>query len=411
MRQHAGAVVAGLVCLMAIIGIGIFILAFQECRFAPRPGSAWQYRLQTKLLAINETGELGQQLANIQHDLDLMCWSADNDIALLTTYRKGRGSAQEELSHIRISPKGEVSRYVDEELLHNSGQSVGHFFDFNLFPLPPGLEQTWTVPMVYGILPPQKNEVFATVRRVRNGSHPKFVLTFPPVAWVKRGPSDPYSQISDFRCEYSFDIARGIVEEAKITFIFARERPRPQRVQQVHVEMNLLLQDWGQFEDAVALRDTAMHGLDVQAALNQEHAEKLQVLLRRIPNDGKAMPQALQRYFSAIKQRVHDQLPSDRQEQGQRHVQAEQQPDRPEPVQSDPQKRYALQIASISQERRSAAEAEVKKLKRQGFDAFLGQRGNYYIICIGPYAEKKQHIHNDFTSRYPNNEPFWVKVR
>ena len=330
-----------------------------------------------------------------------MCWSADNDIALLTTYRKGRGSAQEELSHLRISPKGEVSRYIGEELKHNSGQSVGHFFDFNLFPLPPGLEQTWTVPMVYGILPPQKNEVFATVRRVRNGSHPKFVLTFPPVAWVKRGPSDPYSQISDFRCEYIFDIARGIVEEAKITFIFARERPQPQRVQQVHVEMNLMLQDWSQFEDAIALRDTAMHGLDIQAALNQEHAERLSGLLHRIPNQGKAMPKALQRYFAAIKNRVSDQLPPQRQ-----------QAPRQETPRQQVQRRgsYALQIMSVKETHRSKAEADVAKLKRQGYKAFLGKKGSRYAVCVGPFAEKDQGVYRELSARYSRNKPFWVKL-
>ena len=403
LRQHAGSVFAGLVCLMAIVGIGIFILAFQECRFDPAPGSTWQYRLKTELFEIDKEGKIGACRADYQHDLDLLCWNADKDLALITSYRRGEQVTQEEISHLRISPKGQVSRYVGEELLNNSGQSVGHFFDFNLFPLPEGLEQTWTVPMVYGILPPHKNQVFATVRRVRNGSHPHFVLTFPPVAWVKRGPSDPYSQISKFRCAYTFDIARGIVEDAEISFIFARERPAPQNVQQVQVRMKLQLQDWSQFEDPVALRDTAMTGLQVQEAINREHTQKIQELLQKLPNQ-ENMPHALRSYFSAVKKRLKP-LPA----QGNRPTQA--------PRSTSPERTpasggsYALQIASVRKDRKSAALAEVKKLKDQGFKAFIGERNRHYIICIGPYNSKDQSVLNEFKQRYPNDKPFWVSIR
>ena len=414
-RLHAGAVLAGLVCLMAIIGIGIFILAFQECRFAPEAGVTWQYRLTTEIFAIEEDGKVGDRKAMSQHNMDMLCLNNDNDVALITAQQKAHGTVKEEISHLRISPKGQVSRYIEDELLNNSGQAVGHFFDFNLFPLPEGLEQSWTVPMVYSILPAQKNQVFANVKRIQNGSRPKFLMTFPPVAWVKRGPSDPYSQISDFRCEYVFDISRGLVEEANITFIFARERPYPQNIQQVQVRMALSLKDWGQFEDPIALRDTAMKTLQVQAELNAEHSERVRNILQRLPEAHRMHP-ALQRYLRAVTADLES-LPRHRQQQllqrserpllGQQTTQGN---NGANPTTASAGS-FALQIASIKKERRRAAEQEVAKLKRQGFKAFLDVRERHLVICIGPYQAKEQSVMSEFKQRYPNDKPFWTTIR
>ena len=70
---------------------------------------------------------------------------------------------------------------------------------------------------------------------------------------------------------------------------------------------------------------------------------------------------------------------------------------------------FALQIASIKKERRTAAEQEVAKLKRQGFNAFLDVRERHVVICIGPYQSKDQAVLSEFKRRYPGT--FWITIR
>lgn len=407
MRNNVGTLLALLVCLMAVAGIAVFILAFQPCRFAPEAGATWQYQLTTELYRYEEDGELGDCEARLTHDLDMLCLNGDNDIALVTAEKSQRRQPTTDISRLQISPRGQVSRYVNDELINNSGQLVGHFFDFNLFPLPEGLEQSWTMRMVYGILPPQKNPVIASVKRVRNGSHPRFQLSFPPVAWVRKGPQDYYSQISQFRCDYTFDVRRGVIEEALISFVYARERPHPENIRQYQVKMLLNLKSWSRFEDPIALRDMALKAMDMQNSLNANHDDQVKDILRQIESAPGALHPALMKIYNEARRESgvprSQQRPAPQQEEQQRQPQQQ--------TATPRQRRYALQIASISKRRRSAADAEIKKLHRQGFDAFVAERNNYLIICVGPFLQKRQDVYKTFRDRSPDNPPLWVSLR
>lgn len=408
-RQHSGGVLAACVSVMAIAGISFFVLAFQECRFAPAAGATWQYQLTTELFKFKEDGTLGDCEARLSHDLDLLCLNNDNEIALVSAEQRSRGNGRVEMNRMHVSPKGQVSRYLNDEVLNNSGQLVGHFFDFNLFPLPEGLEQSWSVPMVYGILPPQKNQVVASVKRVRNGSRPKFQLTFPPVAWVKKSPKDFYSQISSFRCDYVFDIKRGIIEEAHIDFVFARERPHPENVRQYKVRMKLLLSDYGKLDNLIAGRDMALSVEALQNAYNKDQLERVREILAQLDGvDLEALHPSLKLIYDSIKRESQTEQRRERARPQRTQQQTQQQQTQRTPAQSG---RYALQIASIGLDRKSAGLREVEKIKRQGYNAFLGKRNNYYIICVGPYEQKEAAVRDTFLQRDPDNPPIWVSLQ
>ncbi|NRA38749.1 MAG: hypothetical protein HRU15_11455 [Planctomycetes bacterium] len=402
LRQHAGVLVAFCVGLMALAGIAIFILAFQECRFDPAPGSMWEYQLQTNVYGIEEDGALGKLRGSSKRQLDMICLSEDNDVALIASGTSGHN----EISMLKISPKGQVSRFLDDELLSNSGKSIGHFFDFNLFPLPQGLEQSWTVPMVYSILPANKNQVFATVRRVQNGSHPTFQMTFPTVAWLKDGPKTPYSQISDFTCTYVFDVHRGLVESAKVNFLFAQESRRSLKAYQRRVTMDLTLKSFAHLKDDVsAVWKQLDAATGVQRQINVGDKGKARDLIRKINNDSVHLPPALDKFVKNLASEVQYKVADDTGEQS-----AVSNDNTPLENTSNAVQ-YAIQVASVSRHRRSKADEEVARLKRDGFKATLGRKGESLIICIGPYAAKDQRVLDTFTQRYPRNKPFWIAVR
>lgn len=401
-RQRAGVLVACCVGLMALAGIAIFILAFQECRFAPGTGSMWEYQLQTDVYGIAEDGGLGKLRGSSKRQLDMMCLSADNDIALIASGTAGRN----EVSLLKISPKGQVSRFLDDELLSNSGKSIGHFFDFNLFPLPQGMERSWTVPMVYSILPAHKNQVFATVRRVSNGSHPKFKMTFPTVAWLQGGPETPYSQMSDFVCTYTFDVRRGLVESAHISFLFAQESRRSLKAHQRRVNIALTLQSFSAIEEKEV--SSVWKNLDLasgaQSRMNAGHIDKARALMNKLRTSSQQFP-ALRTLIAEMDNEI-------RQQSG---VIDRPQLSQPQPPHTERKPSattyYALQVASVAAHRRSQAEQEVARLKRDGFKATLGRKGDALVICIGPYAHKDTQVLATFTRRYPRNKPFWIVVR
>ncbi|MFA6320690.1 MAG: SPOR domain-containing protein [Candidatus Omnitrophota bacterium] len=45
-------------------------------------------------------------------------------------------------------------------------------------------------------------------------------------------------------------------------------------------------------------------------------------------------------------------------------------------------------IVAVTLTRKDTALFEINKLKRQGIDAFIAQKGNYFQVCVGAYSDK-----------------------
>jgi hypothetical protein len=59
-----------------------------------------------------------------------------------------------------------------------------------------------------------------------------------------------------------------------------------------------------------------------------------------------------------------------------------------EAVSSEVVTAYTVQIASYT--KKDTAEAYADRLKEQGLDAFTLEKGDYYIVCIGRFADKQK---------------------
>ncbi len=49
---------------------------------------------------------------------------------------------------------------------------------------------------------------------------------------------------------------------------------------------------------------------------------------------------------------------------------------------------YTIQVASFKEE--TYAQKEASALKRKGFDAFVAEKGDYSIVCVGKFRDKDQ---------------------
>ncbi|MFP4472254.1 MAG: SPOR domain-containing protein [Candidatus Omnitrophota bacterium] len=64
----------------------------------------------------------------------------------------------------------------------------------------------------------------------------------------------------------------------------------------------------------------------------------------------------------------------------------------PKPPKSEPERKktvdktYTVQVASF--QRQNRADTLVRDLMDDGYDAFIAQKGSYYIVCVGRYGRK-----------------------
>lgn len=77
--------------------------------------------------------------------------------------------------------------------------------------------------------------------------------------------------------------------------------------------------------------------------------------------------------------------------------------DQPAAAQKDVDKGYTVQVASYKKE--SMAEKEAINLKREGFESFTMQKGDYVIICVGKFTsqDKAKQMLSKLKKRYKDS--------
>lgn len=77
--------------------------------------------------------------------------------------------------------------------------------------------------------------------------------------------------------------------------------------------------------------------------------------------------------------------------------------DQPAAAQKDVDKGYTVQVASYKKE--SMAEKEAMNLKREGFESFTMQKGDYVIICVGKFTnqDKAKQMLSKLKKRYKDS--------
>ena len=71
---------------------------------------------------------------------------------------------------------------------------------------------------------------------------------------------------------------------------------------------------------------------------------------------------------------------------------------------------WAVQVASVNPRRRSAAQTLVGELAADGYPAFLLRRGDWLLICVGPYNSRSDAILGAMTERFPDSRPSWRRI-
>lgn len=371
------------VLLLGALGCLFFIMALAPCRVDFEPGTLVTYRLQTAVYPMGE----GEALHSEQQVLNLVCIDHGNELAMVSAGERG---TRDELTLLQMSSDGRMRRYDPALQLLDEGKSLG-FFDFNLLPLPEGLDQDWHVELTYAVPPPGKRRVQARVRRVTNGFNPVFELRLPTIEWVERQPRERYCQIKDLVCRYRFDGRQGIVDQADLAFIAGveDEGAAGARFRRVHISLVGHI-DRGEVENAVALKDLALATVDTQTRLESGRRDQLRPLAARLraaaQHEG---PERLRQLALDLARVAEGAQPRAGAGGG---------------------GQWAVQVASVATSRRAAAAALVAELNADGWPAWLDERGHALAVLIGPYRERDEAILAPLRQRFPRERPLWVGV-
>jgi len=290
------------------------------------------------------------------------------------------------LTLLQMASDGRVRRYDPALRLLDEGKPLG-FFDFNLLPLPEGLDQDWRVELIYAVPPPGKRQVQARVRRVTNGYNPVFELRLPTIEWVERKPRERYCQIKDLVCRYRFNGRLGIVDQADLAFIAGVEVVGGAGARYRRVHLGLLGQiEREQIADASALRDLALATIDTQTRLESGQRDQLRPLAQRLRAAAAEGPERLRSLALELAQVADGSV-------------------LPQPASGT----WSVQVASVAAARREHAERLAAELNADGWPAYVQPRGSVITILIGPYPERDNAIMARLRERFPRERPLWVE--
>lgn len=380
-QRHAAVVTLVVACLAAAVGIMFFVMAMRPCRVDLRPGTEISYRLTTSITPIDADGSpLGDERQR-EDALTLLALSDEREVALLTSGQPGR---RDEVALLRIDPDGRVRRFADDLSLLDEGKAL-QFFDFNLMPLPEGLEQHWRTSVVYAALPPDRRMVQVRVRRVESGLRSVFEMRpLSPIDWVDDGPPRRYRQVEDLVARYRFNGGEGYIDAAEIRFVVGAE-VGDGRVRRHLVEMRLDGQRIDHGGDNVALRDLAMATVEAQTAVEDGRPERLRPLLARLHADEGAHPR-LRELAGRLATEAGRSVPG------------------------APRSGWVVHVASYQPRHRNLAENLVRDLSADGYPSFMMASGDYLTVCVGPYDRRRDEVAEALQRRFPDDRPYWRRV-
>ncbi len=370
--RHAMWAVLGIGVLVFVLGGVAFALSLRPCRLAFNPGDLLSYSLTTTTAEILPGGGNGPERQE-ERRLDLVCVGGDNEVALVLPRADGRA---DEIVLIGFSPEGQALLLDADGRPQAAGRAVG-FFDFNLLPLPSGIDDEWEVPLTYATLPPGKRNLAGKVKRIRRGSAPEFQLRLPSsIEWVQDGR---YLQVRDLVCTYRFDTIRGLVERAEIKLTAGVEQTQARRYR---VTVNLALVRKGSSgDDPAHLRQLAVAAMRTTSALSQGQGdlgslrERLGTTVAR-SGDTPLRAAAL----DVLRRSEHP-----------------------------PAAHWRVSVAAVEPARRPAAEGTVRRLAAAGLPARLVARQGRLAIELGPYAEQDPTIIASVEKLCPGAKPRWIQ--
>jgi hypothetical protein len=215
--------IAGACLAIAALGVGLFALAFRDCRFAVEPGRALAWSLSISSTPVRPDGSLGAERV-AEHRLVLVGLGPEVGTAAWLAGPADGVPASVQL--VDLPSDGRIRLRAADGRQSDTGPSLSGF-DFNLLPLPMGAEQEWKPEVVWAALPPGHRSVACSAKRLRSGAVPQFRCDFPvSVEWVDPA-TGRYRQVRDLKSTYRFDTLRGIPREAEITFTMRDELPPP----------------------------------------------------------------------------------------------------------------------------------------------------------------------------------------
>lgn len=72
---------------------------------------------------------------------------------------------------------------------------------------------------------------------------------------------------------------------------------------------------------------------------------------------------------------------------------------------------WYVQVATVMQSRRAAAERVVADLRADEYPAELAVSGTRLVIRVGPYAQRSDAVLAVFRERFRAERPLWVQAR
>ena len=275
-QRRAAQAVTAVAIVALFVGCALYLFALRPCSIELNPGTYVSYRLTTDIQPVDREKEPTGSVSSHQQTVDLLCYSGANDVALIAP----GADDLSEVTLVRLAPDGRAQRYDDSDRLLGDGKALG-FFDFNLLPLPQGMQQNWNVTLTYAALPVGRRQVEGHVQRIGGGAHPRFELALPTVEWVESHPSEHYRQVRELVCRYTYNGVKRVIESAELSFVAVVERPSgPERFA---VRCYLDLVDYQEHdEDPVALRDMIVGAVEAQAVRERDDHQRLQQVLARL---------------------------------------------------------------------------------------------------------------------------------
>lgn len=215
--------IAGVCLAIAALGVGLFALAFRDCRFAVEPGRSLAWSLSVSSTPLRPDGTPGAERTS-EHRIVLVGLGPEPSTSAWLAGPANGAPASVQL--IETPSDGRLRQRAPDGRLAETGPSLAGF-DFNLMPLPLGAEQEWKPEVVWGALPAGHRSVACSAKRLRSGAVPQFRCDFPiSVEWVDPA-TGRYRQVRELHSTYRFDTLRGVPREAEITFTMRDELPPP----------------------------------------------------------------------------------------------------------------------------------------------------------------------------------------
>lgn len=208
---------------VAAIGLGLFALAFRDCRLEVPEGRSLGWELIIRTTPVSADGGDGPERQS-RHRISLVGLGPDPDSAAWVSGPADGPPARVHL--VEAARDGRLRMRLADGRPGESGPMEAGF-DLNLLPLPLGAEPEWKAEVVWAALPPGKRTVACTVKRLRSGASPQFRCDFPTsVEWVDPA-TGRYRQVRNLSATYRFDTLRHAVREARVAFTLREELPPP----------------------------------------------------------------------------------------------------------------------------------------------------------------------------------------